>query len=331
DESLTSLKLPKGLKYICSGAFRGCESMTGKLELPESLLVIGDHAFGGTGFTGALKFPSGLISIGESAFSGCRGITFIAGFPETLTHIKDGAFSVCEGISGELVFPDGLAYVGKYAFTGCVGITGVTFGNGISSIGPDAFGKCEGLKSAEFTGAVADYYGQEEKHPSFPEECVINAPASAVKRMDIWKENASKAEPGKEKESGSSDIGVEREVPYYWTSALTGEEYVGEGKLSDVVLLFDDDILSVKINGRELLTVNYEADMNADPEDRTITTNGFFCRDGWIESLSYDTGFYSDDILTATMVKDDGSKEEVRFHTGSEESLYIKLADLAKI
>ncbi|MCR4763887.1 MAG: hypothetical protein K5696_10195 [Lachnospiraceae bacterium] len=55
-----------------------------------------------------------------------------------------------------------------------------------------------------------------------------------------------------------------------------------------------------------------------------MTTNGFFCRDGWIETLSYDSGFYSDDILTATLVMADGSTEEVHFHTGSEESLYIK-------
>ncbi|MBR5967015.1 MAG: hypothetical protein IK001_00310, partial [Lachnospiraceae bacterium] len=62
---------------------------------------------------------------------------------------------------------------------------------------------------------------------------------------------------------------------------------------------------------------------NAGPDDQIVTTDGFFCRDGWIESLSYDKGFYNDDILTATLVKADGSTEVVRFHTGSEESLYI--------
>ena len=85
-----------------------------------------------------------------------------------------------------------------------------------------------------------------------------------------------------------------------------------------------DGVLSVKINKRELLKVRYEADMNADLDDRVVTTDGFFCRDGWIEKLSYGTGFYNDDILTAILVKADGSSEEVRFHTGSEESLYIK-------
>nr|MCR4763888.1 leucine-rich repeat domain-containing protein [Lachnospiraceae bacterium] len=236
------------------------------LQLPDSLLVIGDGAFANTAFTGALKFPSGLISIGDSAFSGCKGFTSIAGFPGTLTHIKDGAFSTCEGLTGELVFPDGLAYVGKYAFTGCTGITRVTFGNGISSIGPDAFVKCDGLTSAEFTGAIADYYGQDEKNPSFPSGCTVNAPASAVKRTEIWQENAAKPMPGKE--SSPSDGGEAGEEPYYWTQSLTGENYVGEGRLADVALYFDDDVLHTKINGRELLTTHYEADRNAANEDR---------------------------------------------------------------
>ncbi len=127
--------------------------------------------------------------------------------------------------------------------------------------------------------------------------------------------------PGKE--NGPSDGDEAREEPYYWTQSLTGEDYVGEGRLADVALYFDDSVISVRINDRELLTVNYEADRNADYEDRIVTTNGFFCRDGWIEKLSYDSGYDNDDILTATLVMDDGSTEEVRFHTGSEESLYI--------
>ena len=102
-----------------------------------------------------------------------------------------------------------------------------------------------------------------------------------------------------------------------------GEDYVGEGRLADVALYFDDSVISVRINDRELLTVNYEADRNAYYEDRIVSTNGFFCRDGWIEKLSYDSGYDNDDILTATLVMDDGSTEEVRFHTGSEESLYL--------
>ena len=321
-ESLTSLKLPSNIDYICSGTFRGCKSLTGELVLPESLLIIGDRAFGDTAFTGELKLPSKLISIGQASFSDCKSFTSIAGFPETLTHIKDSAFSLCEGLKGELVFPDGLAYVGKYAFNGCPGLTKVTFGNGISSVGEKAFLKCDGLKKAEFTGAIPDYYGQDEKYPSFPEGCEIVAPASAVKRTEIWQENALKPMPGKE--NTSSDGGEAKEEPYYWTQALTGFDYVGEGRFADVALLFIDGVLSVKINQREILTVRYEADRNADPDERVVTTDGFFCRDGWIESLSYDTGFYNDDILTAALVKADGSSEEVRFHTGSEESLFIK-------
>ena len=126
----------------------------------------------------------------------------------------------------------------------------------------DAFSQCDALKIAEFTGAVPDYYL-----------------------------------PGKESSSPGDTEAMDE--PYYWTMSLTGMEYAGEGTLADVVLYFDDSALTVRINGRELLTTDYYADRNADNEDRIVSTNGFFCRDG--------------------------QTKEIRFHTGSEESLYIRL------
>ena len=107
--------------------------------------------------------------------------------------------------------------------------------------------------------------------------------------------------------------GMLRDEPYYWTMSLVGSEFTGAGSFSDVVLYFDDSIINVRINGRELQTVPYSADQNADEDDQVVSTEGFFCRDGWVTELKYSPGFNSDDQLSGTLLKEDGSTEDVIF------------------
>ncbi|MCR5093251.1 MAG: hypothetical protein K6B72_04705 [Lachnospiraceae bacterium] len=138
---------------------------------------------------------------------------------------------------------------------------------------------------------------------------------------DTWAQKAAQPVPGKE-ESGGDDAA--REEPYYWTMSLTGTDYVGGGYYADVVLYFDDTTLHVRINGRELVTIPYYADRNAYSEDdQVVLTDGFFCRGGWITELKYQSTRGNDDRLCGTMIREDGTTEEVVFHTGSEEYLYL--------
>jgi hypothetical protein len=319
-EGFTSLKLPDSLEYINDNAFMYCKGMTGELNLPSALVVIGDDAFSATGFTGELVLPAGLESIGRGSFGDCKGFTSISEFPESLKHIKRYAFGGCSSIVGELVFPEKMTSVGENAFLDCPLITKVTFGKDMCSIGEGAFKKCEGLKNAVFTGDIPDYYGPEEKEPSFPEGCVVSAPASAVKLSDTWTKKVAETSSGKKTDN---DLGEERDVPYYWTQSITGEYFTGAGYFADVTILLDDEILHVSVNGRELMDVPYYADPNADGEDQVVETEGFFCRDGMIKNLKFEQGFNSDRMLIGTLTRDDGATEEVVFHTLSEECLYL--------
>ena len=123
---------------------------------------------------------------------------------------------------------------------------------------------------------------------------------------------------------GNEDDGDMREEPYYWTMSLTGFDHIGAGYYADVALLFEDDVLHVKINGREFMDVPYQADKNAyNEEDQVVITDGFYCRGGLIKELRYRSGYNGDGQLYAGMVKEDGSTEEVVFHKDSEECLYL--------
>ncbi|MBR6485317.1 MAG: leucine-rich repeat domain-containing protein, partial [Lachnospiraceae bacterium] len=309
------------IECIYHNSFAECTGMTGELKLPSSLKVIGDHAFTSTGFTGELVLPDTLESIGDGSFSDCTGLTSIRAFPATLKHIKEDAFGGCTSLKGELVFPERMTFLGEKAFWKCP-VTKVTFGKDFCSIGEGAFRECEALKSVTFTGDIPDYYGADEEHPSFPEGCDVDSPDNAVKLFDMWAKKASEPSAAGDKDGEEVDA---CEEPYYWTQAITGFDFTGDGYYADVVLLLDDSTLLVSVNGRKIMEVPYFADKNAyEEEDQVVTTSGFYCRGGWIKDLKYERGFWGDDRLCATMTKDDGSSEEIIFHTDSEEYLYFK-------
>ncbi|MBP5797142.1 MAG: leucine-rich repeat domain-containing protein, partial [Bacteroidales bacterium] len=67
---------------------------TGSLILPNSLITIGNGAFGrNSGFTGALTIPDGVTTIGADAFSDCRGLTGPLTIGRSVVSIGSTAFS----------------------------------------------------------------------------------------------------------------------------------------------------------------------------------------------------------------------------------------------
>jgi hypothetical protein len=137
------------------------------------------------------------------------------------------------------------------------------------------------------------------------------------------REEKTRAMPG-QKADGGTDGGAAREMPYYWTMALNNTDFSGAGIYADVKLEFEDGFLRVFVNDREASATPFSADANAEPDDRIVRTEGFYCRDGVVTDLSFRDGYRSRDaVLTATLTADDGTISEVVFHTESEETLYL--------
>ena len=104
--------------------------------------------------------------------------------------------------------------------------------------------------------------------------------------------------------------------------SLTGSDYLGNGVFADVRLKFTDSVMSIYINDRLIKDIAYYADKDAYKEDeQVVKTDGFYCRDGIITTLSYSTGYRHASILRGTLVREDGTTEEVVFSTGSEEQI----------
>ena len=185
----------------------------------------------------------------------------------------------------------------------------------------EAFSGCTLLKKAEFTGDVADFYAADEEGATFPDGCTLNIPSTAKNLRKEWEQKATQSQPASSDSGSSTDDDVSaKDQPYYWTQALTEKEYKGNGNMADITFMFDTDRLSVYINGRLLGEYDYQADRN--DEDQSIQTD-IYCRNGRISELHYSRGYKSDGQLTAILTKDDGSTQELKFNTGSEEKLYI--------
>ena len=103
----------------------GLENVCGRLELPEGLVTIGNHAAYGT-YDGTpplhLVLPSTVQTIGNYAFDGRSDMTGELRFGSALTSIGMYAFYECKSLSGTLSLPASLTTLGMYAFKDCTGI-----------------------------------------------------------------------------------------------------------------------------------------------------------------------------------------------------------------
>ncbi len=146
-DQMTELVIPasidgKPVTAIASDAFRG-NIVIKKVELPNSIEVIGAHAFDDCSELAEINIPAKVTSIGDGAFFCCESLKEIS-FPEGLESIGKGAFYYCISLK-ELTLPDSLTDMGNYVFCMCGGLTQISIGSGLKEISTMAFERCEGL------------------------------------------------------------------------------------------------------------------------------------------------------------------------------------------
>ena len=159
-QSLTgSLVIPNSIVEIMPGAFYNCTGLTGDLIIPNSVTKMNidlspENTVPGafencTGFDGLLVLSNTLETIGDARGGGCfRGCINLKGelvFPNTLTYIGESAFEYCTGLTGTLVIPESVTEISHYAFAGCSGIEDVVFPSSPVKIGAFLFSNCTAL------------------------------------------------------------------------------------------------------------------------------------------------------------------------------------------
>lgn len=159
--SLTSVKLPKGLKNfwdhafcgckalnnivmpstvegIYNNVFEGCESLS-NVTFNDSYTILGHHVFKNCPLT-AVTFPNTLTSIGEYAFENTK-LTTVDLSNTKITSLSTGCFFICEKLS-DVKLPKDLTDIGNNAFISSA-IASITFPPSLQKIGGCAFQKAK--------------------------------------------------------------------------------------------------------------------------------------------------------------------------------------------
>jgi len=97
--TMTNVTLPNTITTIGMDAFRGCRNAT--INIPESLIALGEGAFADCDHLTSVTLPEGLTSIPALAFYSCSALTEVH-LPSTLTSIGIRAFALCTNL--EIIF-----------------------------------------------------------------------------------------------------------------------------------------------------------------------------------------------------------------------------------
>ena len=135
-------RIAGGEFMVSSGAFEGCKGIT-KLNLPDSIIEIGNSAFRGCSKLAEINLPAGVTEIGEHCFNGCESLKSID-IPGSVKSIGNYAFDGCKELR-EVVISDSVTEIGYGAFSNCEKLEKVTLSKNLTAINSGLFGNCYSL------------------------------------------------------------------------------------------------------------------------------------------------------------------------------------------
>ena len=102
--------IPEGVEILANWAFAQCQRLEW-VSLPQTLRIIGEHAFRECVSLTEITIPDGVKEIRGGTFFGCSALG-TATLPPGLREIGAYAFSCCDSLR-EIVIPDGVQALGR--------------------------------------------------------------------------------------------------------------------------------------------------------------------------------------------------------------------------
>lgn len=134
---ITNLTIPAGVETIKPYTFYNCANII-NIDVPESLVCVGEHAFEGTGWYNNQE--DGVVYIGKNLFNhkGETVTTKSIDIKEGTVSISNYAFFRCSGLES-ISCPSSLRYIGVGAFRGHSTLRNIKLNEGLEVIDNDAF------------------------------------------------------------------------------------------------------------------------------------------------------------------------------------------------
>lgn len=111
----------------------------------EGFTKLEGYCFDGYGFMRDIELPDTLLMIGEYAFSDCKKLEAIT-VPKSVKKIEKGAFNACVSLK-RISLPEGILDIGDNTFFCCTSVERIRVPDTVNSIGENAFSGCGALKT----------------------------------------------------------------------------------------------------------------------------------------------------------------------------------------
>lgn len=147
------------------------------VELPDTIIHIGDLTFQLCGMLQHITLQEGLISIDDGAFNYCVSLQNV-NIPDSTVSIGNNAFGNCISLS-QVTLGLNLNKIDKQAFSSCSALPSIVFPNSLTYIGEKAFGSCTSLNTIYYSGTVSEW-NNIDKHSTWNE----GVPATVVHCTD---------------------------------------------------------------------------------------------------------------------------------------------------
>ena len=138
------LTLPDSIVRIGDSAFGACWNLR-NVEIPEGVVEIGKYAFGNSYYLHSVTISDSVKSIGENAFSNCDNLEVVS-LGNGLETIGTYAFADLTRLIA-VTLPDSLTTIGDFAFFRCTRLSDVVIPGNVTAIGEYAFAECRMIKS----------------------------------------------------------------------------------------------------------------------------------------------------------------------------------------
>lgn len=182
--SIENVQLPNSLVSIGDYTFNYCKRLQ-SIVIPESVKSIGTSAFQECDKLAEINLPEGIKEIKEMAFNH-SGIISIS-VPSGISKIEEGVFSCCFKLR-HVILPSSIKRIGNYAFSACTSLHSIIIPENIKNISDGAFYQCSELEALYIKASTPPTMGDMLFKDANP-NVIIYVPASLkeqFKNSESW-------------------------------------------------------------------------------------------------------------------------------------------------